>query len=542
MKKIVKTMFYMLAIIFVFFLMSNKVNAEIIGNTKYLQRAEKGYYTIQKWNGSNWIYVTYSRTTYIDDNGITRIAYCVNPDLKGIGYISGEVVGYDVEIKNLLSDNKLWRALVNGYPYNSPESMGVETDDDAYLATKMAIYAIMRGNTENDIRTLYRPGKDKVEGQSLEDIERRGTKVIEAICKLINIGYNGTETIQSNDILKIEKDSEFLEDSLNKNYYSQKLKIKSKVECKEYYIKNISNFPAGTIITDIDGNQKYSFKGGEEFKLMVPKTSIMENINGTIEINGICKTYPIYYSECKNGNYQNYLLCCDSFSDNFNAVNDINIEINKSSLKIVKIDKDTKRPIAGVKFSVKYKDGTNIGIYTTDENGVIYIENLHQGEIIVKELENNKFYNISKNEYIVELNYNESKNIEIENEIKKGNIKIIKVDADNNEIKIEGVKFNIFDENGNLITTVITNDKGEADICNLPINHKYIIKEVESAKDYILSEDVITVELNENEVKNIIFENIKKEKLPRTGSIDVSNYLLIISAIGIIINKKFLLK
>ena len=542
MKKIVKTMFYMLAIIFVFFLMSNKVNAEIIGNTKYLQRAEKGYYTIQKWNGSNWIYVTYSRTTYIDDNGITRIAYCVNPDLKGIGYISGEVVGYDVEIKNLLSDNKLWRALVNGYPYNSPESMGVETDDDAYLATKMAIYAIMRGNTENDIRTLYRPGKDKVEGQSLEDIERRGTKVIEAICKLINIGYNGTETIQSNDILKIEKDSEFLEDSLNKNYYSQKLKIKSKVECKEYYIKNISNFPAGTIITDIDGNQKYSFKGGEEFKLMVPKTSIMENINGTIEINGICKTYPIYYSECKNGNYQNYLLCCDSFSDNFNAVNDINIEINKSSLKIVKIDKDTKRPIAGVKFSVKYKDGTNIGIYTTDENGVIYIENLHQGEIIVKELENNKFYNISKNEYIVELNYNESKNIEIENEIKKGNIKIIKVDADNNEIKIEGVKFNIFDENGNLITTVITNDKGEADICNLPINHKYIIKEVESAKDYILSEDVITVELNENEVKNIIFEKIKKEKLPRTGSIDVSNYLLIISAIGIIINKKFLLK
>lgn len=542
MKKFVKTTFYILAIIFIFFLMSNKVNAETIGNTKYLQRAEKGYYTIQKWNGSNWIYVTYSRTTYIDDNGITRIAYCVNPDLKGIGYISGEVVGYDVEIKNLLSDNKLWRALVNGYPYNSPESMGVETDDDAYLATKMAIYAIMRGNTENDIRTLYRPGKDKVEGQSLEDIERRGTKVIEAICKLINIGYNGTETIQSNDILKIEKDSEFLEDSLNKNYYSQKLKIKSKVECKEYYIKNISNLPAGTIITDIDKNQKYSFKGGEEFKLMVPKTSIMENINGTIEINGICKTYPIYYSECKNGNYQNYLLCCDSFSDNFNAVNDINIEINKSSLKIVKVDKDTKRPIAGVKFSVKYKDGTNIGIYTTDENGVIYIENLHQGEIIVKELENNKFYNISKDEYIIELNYNESKNIVIENEIKKGNIKIIKVDADNNEIKIEGVKFNIFDEKGNLITTVITNDKGEADICNLPINHKYIIKEVESAKDYILSEDVITVEFNENEVKNIIFVNRKKEKLPRTGSIDVSNYLLIISAIGIIINKKFLLK
>ena len=72
------------------FLTYSKSNAMKVGDTSYLERDEKGFYTIQKWNGEEWIYVTYSITNYIDENGQKRIAYCVNPNLKGIGYISGE--------------------------------------------------------------------------------------------------------------------------------------------------------------------------------------------------------------------------------------------------------------------------------------------------------------------------------------------------------------------------------------------------------------------------------------------------------------------
>lgn len=538
---------------------NNTSKAVSIGDTSYLERAEKGYYTIQKWNGSDWIYVTYSITNYVDENGIKRIAYCVSPDLKGIGYISGEFEGYNVELKNLISDNKCWRVLINGYPYKTPDQLGVETDQDAYLATKMALYAMLRGDTEESIRSSYRAGEDSVAGQHKEDILRRGAKVINAICNLVNIGNNGTETMQYNNLLQVKKVGRFEEDLSDKSFYSQRVKVDSSVECSEYFIKNVNNFPNGTKIVNSKGEEQTIFKGGEEFKIMVPKSSIIENISGTIDISGTCKNHPIYYAECTHGNYQNYVLCCDSYSKNIEASGSVDIEIAKSKLKIKKVDKDTGLPIANVKFSIKYKDGTNIGTYTTDEKGWIYLENLHQGQVVVKELETSSKYELDTKDYEITLAYNDAKELTIENEIKKANINIIKVDADNNKIKIEGAKFEIYNDLEELITTVVTDKNGEAKIEKLPINHKYTIKEVETAKEYILSDEPVTVELKENEIKTITFKNKKKieeqpeekeevkpeekraveteKKLPRTGLIDINKYLLTISGIGIVIKK-----
>ncbi len=540
MRKICKIVLFFICIVSAlqFLCGGGKSMATSVGDVSYLERAEKGFYTIQKWNGSEWIYVTYSITNYVDNTGEKRVAYCVNPDLKGIGYISGEFKGYNVELKKLVTDNKYWRVIINGYPYKTPEQLGVETDQDAYLATKMALYGMLRGDTEESIRLSYRAGQDPVAGQSKEDTYRRGCKVINAICNLVNKGNNGTETMQYNNLLQTEKVGKFEQDPYNKDFYSQTMKVNSSVECKEYIIKGINSFPTGTKITNDKGQDQTAFKGGEEFKIMIPKSSLMEDINGTVDISGTCKNYPIYYAECTQGNYQNYVLCCDSYSRNIELSGKLDIKINKSKLKIKKVDKDTRAPIANVKFSVKYKDGANIGIYTTDENGTIYLEDLHQGKIIIKEIESNNKYELDTTEHEVALGYNELKELTVENEIKKANINIIKVDADNNTYRIGGAKFEIYNELEQIITTVITDENGEAKIERLPINHKYTIKEVETAKGYLLSNDTVTVELNENEIKTITFKNKKKtteqtEKLPRTGSIDFSQYLLVISVVGI---------
>lgn len=45
--------------------------------------------------------------------------------------------------------------------------------------------------------------------------------------------------------------------------------------------------------------------------------------------------------------------------------------------------------------------------------------------------------------------------------------------------------------------------KRRSKIENLPIDTKYTIKEAETAKDYILSEEPITIELEENEIKQL---------------------------------------
>lgn len=521
-----------------------KSNAATIGDKSYLQRAEKGYYTIQRWNGSEWIYVTYSITNYIDENGTKRVAYCVNPDLKGIGYISGEFEGYNVELKELLSNQKAWRVLVNGYPYKTPADLGVEDEQDAYLATKMALYAILRNQTDSDIRNLYRAGENKVAGQNLEDIQRKGKKVIEAICQLVNIGNNGQDTMQSNNLISIQKSGNFKLDSLNTKYYSQIFKISSKVECKEYTIKDIKDFPEGTLITNINGKEKKTFKGGDEFKIMVPKTSIIEDIKGSISVSGICKNYPIYYAECAEGNYQNYVLCCDSYSKDIESKANVDIKMEKSKLKITKIDKDTGSPIAGVTFSIKYKNGEKIGTYKTDDKGMIYLNNLHQGQVIIKELETSDKYKLNTDEVIIDIGYNDEKDVVIKNEIKKGTIKIIKVDADDNKIRIEGAKFEIYDENKKVIKVVVTDKNGEAKLENIQADCNYTIKEIETAKEYVLSNDEVTIELKENEIKTLTFKNKKKtmEKLPRTGSSNISEYIFQIISIGSIALIKIFLK
>ena len=38
----------------------------------------------------------------------------------------------------------------------------------------------------------------------------------------------------------------------------------------------------------------------------------------------------------------------------------------------------------------------------------------------------------------------------------------IKIDKDNHEVKLKGVKFDVLDEKGNILETITTNEKGEA--------------------------------------------------------------------------------
>ena len=67
---------------------------------------------------------------------------------------------------------------------------------------------------------------------------------------------------------------------------------------------------------------------------MIPKDKITNSIDGNIKIVGKCKNYPIYYAECNVGNYQNYMLCCDMYSDDVQASSNININANKCGIQI----------------------------------------------------------------------------------------------------------------------------------------------------------------------------------------------------------------
>ena len=516
--KIIKNMFAFIILLINLLLISNNVNAANVGESKTLERGEKGYYCVQKWDGSKWIYLTYNQTFYTDNDGQKYIAYCLSPGSPGVGYVTGESESYDVKINKMLDDDRIWRVLKNGYPNKSIKQLNVETADDAYFATMQAINAILRGYNLEQAKELYSVGKFAINNENYEDIQRRGSKTLKAMYNLIDIGLNGSETRNQYLSISIQKETNLVKDS--EKYYSQTFRIKSLAEVSEYNVVKVEGMPKGTYIADSTGKEKQNFKANESFKVMIPANQIVNDIKGNIEIKANQKNYPVYFGEASLQGFQNYALCNNSYSEAY-AKTDINIKTDISELKIIKVDVENKKTIEGVTFKVTTSDG-KANTYKTDKNGQITIRNQKPGNVIVQEIETVGNYKIDSKERNIVLNYNEKKEVVFENRLQKGNIKVIKVDKDNNEIKLEGVKFEIRNACDEVVREGITDENGELLFGNLEIG-EYKIKETQAANEYRISDEEVTVKVVDGETCKVKLMNERQKGDIKIIKVDKDN-------------------
>ena len=112
-------------------------------------------YTLQYWKEEiqKWSYIICTYVVY-QENGKTYPAYCLNRELDGVG----QVDSYDVNLESLIDDDRVWRTVINGYPYKTPQELGLADEYDAFLATKQAIYCILY---DFDPVTRYRGADDR---------------------------------------------------------------------------------------------------------------------------------------------------------------------------------------------------------------------------------------------------------------------------------------------------------------------------------------------------------------------------------------------
>ena len=424
MKKITKILSLIILIVVAMQYTSVFANVVRIGETKYLERGDLGFYSIEYWNEEyqNWYYITYSRTYYTDDNGEKRIAYCNSPDLNGIGWIPGEYEGYDTTVQGELNDDRVWRVFKNGYPYVSPEELGVETEDDAYIATKQAAYFVIRGRSENEVYDYFRAGENPINGQDLDETRRRGEKVVDAIYNLVNIGNNGAESKQG---IHIEKQGEIELDKNNKEICCQKYRIDNHGAEEHVEITNVLNAPLGSFIANNEGEAQNTFKAGETFKLIIPNKSVDRDYNITIEYKAICKNYPVFYAKSTIENTQDYLLSVEKYDDEYGTL-ELFLNAKKCNFEIVKIDEETKKLIPGVTFNIRYKNGENIGNYKTDKNGKIFLKDLAPGKIVVTETDVPEEFILNETPREFNLLYGQTVKVEIDNKEAHPNIKIEK--------------------------------------------------------------------------------------------------------------------
>ena len=526
------------------------------------------------------------------DGSNTYPAYCIKHGVDGVD----EHGDYTVDLTKILDDEKIYRVIINGFPYKTASQLGLENDYDAYMATKQAVNCVM---LNRNVRNLYR------------GTNSAGNKIVDVIESLTNIGRNGTQKFEDAN-LKVQKSGSLVEEG---NYYTQRFKVTSDVNISGYNVISTANLPSGAYVANTSNSATTSFSGSEDFKIVIPKSSMNEDLNAVINVRAKCKTFPVFYGKTTVSGTQNYAVTTDPYGSYAQRAN-LNVTVNTGKIQVTKVDSETNKPISGVTFALYKKDGTYVASATTNAEGIASFGSLYQGDYVLKETSTNenyvlntdsfdvtveynktatktitnehkkgnlavfkvdkdnhrvalgnvnfdlyseefqevigtfvtntdgeikinnlrtgkykliekntgKWYNLADDTQ-VEIFWNETTNSTIENELKKGQVKVIKVDLDNNQVKIPNVKFEVLDKNGNVLEKITTNQNGEALTKRYPIRdyESITLHEIETDTWYVLNDEPQTVTLEENQIKNITFTNEKKKGQIRVIKVDTDN-------------------
>lgn len=487
MKKVFKKL---LSIIVLFMMFIQNISNVVIAATEIskanLKNDHKITTNIQYKNADGtWHNIICNYICYTND-GIKYPAYCIKHGVHGVD----EEGSYTVNISKLLENEKIWRTIINGYPYKTPEQLGVETEDDAYVATKQAVNSVM---LNRDVKSFYN-GKNE-----------KGKKIVEAIYNISQIGKYGTQTMQDAN-LEVTKTKDLTK--YNEEYYYQEYKVTSDVNISSYNVTSITGFPSGSYVSDIFGNKITEFQSGQNFRVMIYKNNISTDFTGIVNVRGKCKTYPIFFGEAPSSNVQDYAITYDAYGD-FETTERFIEKVNNSTITIIKKDEESLIPIEGVKYKLTYENGREVDLQTTNTEGKINFDKLYPGNYILQEIKANDNYILDDTKYNIKIGYDETITKILTNKHKKGNLKIIKVDKDDNDITLGGIEFDLLDSNKNMIAHLVTDADGEAIIKNINIG-TYTLKETKTKKEYNLciDEDIV---VKWNETSNVVIENEKKK-------------------------------
>ena len=172
------------------------------------------------------------------------------------------------------------------------------------------------------------------------------------------------------------------------------------------------------------------------------------------------------------------------------------------TLRILKIDAETKKPLYGASFLLYDFKNNLLGEYTTDQNGlIVFGSSLQTGTYRIKEIKAPDGYVLDEKIHTIKVKSGETTEIVIENKLQTGNIQILKVSSGYNKetgekagAPLSGAVFEIYDENLKLVDKIRTDSRGIATSDDLPLG-RYVLKEVQAPRYYYTDGKPIYVEL-----------------------------------------------
>ena len=339
------------------------------------------------------------KVSYVEytENGVHYPAYCMDKTKPG-----AETGAYTVSVEDAVNDVGLWRRIINGYPYKTIQELGVANKEEAFTATKQAIYCYIHKNNIND----YGP------------IGEAGERTLNAMKKIIQDAENSVETKISNTITINKDTSKWEQDEKEKDYVSKTYSITSLATIQNYKItltkENVQDL-GGIKLTDLNNNEKQEFSPNEKFKILIPIKNLTEDGTINIEVETKINTKPVLYGKAPNTSYQDYALTAATYEDGKGNIKD---EYNKNETKIIIIKKDEEdsKLLEGVEFNILNENKeTAYANLKTNEEGKIVINNLVPGTYYIKETKTIDGYEIYEELIEVKIKMNQELTVTINN-------------------------------------------------------------------------------------------------------------------------------
>ncbi|MFD6509572.1 SpaA isopeptide-forming pilin-related protein [Bacillus sp. NPDC060175] len=195
--------------------------------------------------------------------------------------------------------------------------------------------------------------------------------------------------------------------------------------------------------------------------------------------------------------------------------------LDKGSVEITKVDKDSQKVLAGVVFEVQDEQGKVVTEVKTDKDGKAKISDLSVGKYKLVEKESLPGYKklTEPVSFEIKKGMTEVLSIKVENEqLDKGSVEITKVDKESQKA-LEGVVFEVQDEQGKVVTEVKTDKKGKANIADLSVG-KYKLVEKESLPGYKKLTEPVSFEIKKGMTK-VLSLKVENELLDK-GSVEIT--------------------
>ncbi|MBV1819559.1 thioester domain-containing protein [Anaerosalibacter bizertensis] len=512
-------------------------------------------------------------TTRIKQDENNKPAYCLNYSLD-----SPKFNGNEFKRTNEKLNAKEYTALMYGYGGPHDKTDKSLTLDERYYISQVAMYAIT-----NETPEITKDNLSKHIGNLVDS--NKSELILNNINKLIKEINENTLTLPEEGIMPVEIKGQVSPMKVKGHYLeSEKIQI---INSNPEILLTIDKKDLGSAyFVDISGNKvdDHYVLAGNEFKLRIDIEDIAKSGRVGFTVSGRAVSLnPYKYIQRHandsgvNGKKIQKIAWLGETNNTFS--DSIFIEYNgiKRDIELTKTDYNGKL-LDGVEFELLDEEGNKIQGPIETNNGKLVFKDIPLGKYNIVETNAPKGYVLNNEKILVEVNEasKEPIKINIKNRPIIGGIEITKLDTISGE-KLSNAKFQIKNENNEVIGEGVTDDKGIVRFDKLPYG-KYTYREIEAPKGYIIDREEHHFEIKEDgkilkaEVKNKKAEkaidlhrntnkstketvplssnlekNTAKEMerghLPKTGTLDNSIFYLlglIFIGVGVYFRRKYL--